>query len=256
MAKQNIINMHRFFSPNLTATTHALEITDSREIHHLKNVLRLKKDNVITIFNGKGAEGQAIIQLVSESCIKLHLDAISVEAPKKFLIILACAIPKKAKFETIIEKCTELGVDEIIPIKTQRTEFALSIERMAKKNARYQTVAINAAKQSKRKTVPVIHPITDFKKALETFSGVETLSFIPCLTGNRVSLPQAFQKLSTPAQKIIIFIGPEGDFTPEEVKTAVQSGCVPVSLGETVLKVDTAAISAISFAKLFYCHEK
>lgn len=244
--------MHRFFSPSLSMETTILEITDTGEIHHLKNVLRLKKDSVITIFNGQGVEGRAIIQSIADSCIKLHVRETRVEAPKKFTVSLACAIPKKAKFKTIIEKCTELGVDEIIPLKTQRTELALSAERLAKKNSRYQAVAINAAKQSKRKTVPTIHPISEFKKALVNFCGPETVSFIPCLLGQRDSIADAFHKYSTPPTKIIFFIGPEGDFTPEEVKAAVQSGCIPVSLGETVLKVDTAAISAVSFAMFFF----
>ncbi len=244
--------MHRSFSPNLSTETTALEITDTGEVHHLKNVLRLKKDSVVTVFNGKGVEGKATIQSISDSCIKLQISETCVEAPKKLVISIACAIPKKAKFETIIEKCTELGVDEIIPLKTERTELALSAVRMAKKNSRYQAVAINAAKQSKRKTVPLIHPVTEFKKALATFCGPETVSFIPCLLGKRDSLADTFQKFSTPPKKIIFFIGPEGDFTPEEVQAAVQSGCIPVSLGETILKVDTAAISAVSFAMFFF----
>ena len=163
-------------------------------------------------------------------------------------VILACAIPKKAKFEFIVEKCTELGVDEIIPMCTKRTEFRGDDERVGKKANRYKTVAVNAAKQSKRSTIPTIHPVTKFDEVLSNFPP-NTVSFIPCLIPDAKNLIETF-KINTETQNVIFFIGPEGDFTPDEIAKAIKAGCVPVSLGATVLKVDTASICVVALTNL------
>jgi len=163
-------------------------------------------------------------------------------------LTLACAIPKKAKFETIIEKCTELGVDRIIPMITERTEFRLDNDRQDKKQKRYTAVAINAAKQCKRSVLPTVDPVTRFKDLLAKLTPGDA-PFIPCLAGERVNLLKAFE-LKKGQQQVIFFIGPEGDFTDQELQSAVKAGCIPVTLGPNTLKVDTAAITAIAAAKL------
>ena len=115
-----------------------------------------------------------------------------------------------------------------------------------KKALRYQTVAINASKQSKRTIIPIIHPITKFSDVLKSIDK-NVAAFIPCLLGKRKKLCDVFKTNST-YKKIVFFIGPEGDFTPQEIESALSAGCITVSLGDTVLKVDTAAISVIAFA--------
>jgi len=225
-------------------------ISDQQEIHHLLDVLRLKEEDLICIFNGRGQEAACRITKLSRKIVETKMISLKKNKPKKKAsIILACAIPKKAKFELVIEKCTELGVDEIIPLKTKRTEVHLNKEKAQKKSLRYQTVAINAVKQSKRVTVPRIHPVTKFEDLINSF-GQEDIVFLPCLTGKRIPLHKAFPSLIADKKRIIFLIGPEGDFTPQEIDLAVQSRCIPVSLGNTVLKVDTAAISVVAMANL------
>jgi 16S rRNA (uracil1498-N3)-methyltransferase len=150
----------------------------------------------------------------------------------------------------IIEKATELGVDEIIPLKTDRTEIKLTDSRQAKKQLRYQTIAINASKQAKRAIVPVIHPIADFTYALDHLTKT-TAAIIPSLMENTENLFSAFKKIQSP-EAISFLIGPEGDFTPQEYAQAQQKGCLPVTLGKTILKVETAALCALSGANLFF----
>ena len=108
--------MNRFYCPNANFSLKKFILNDSDELHHLKNVLKLHKDEKIILFNGKNEEAEGLItEISSQNAVVeiLHVKhATSKTAPK---LILACAIPKKSKFEIIIEKCTELGVDEIIP---------------------------------------------------------------------------------------------------------------------------------------------
>ncbi len=241
--------MHRFYSANTNLQQKTIALTDKQEIHHLKNVLRFKKNNPITIFNGKGQEAAGQIISITAEKVEIKITSTKQAAPEnKISITLACALPKKAKFEYIIEKTTELGVDEIIPLATKRTEVVLKGDRAEKKNARYQTVAINAAKQCKRTTIPTIRAITKLKDIITEIPDYD-LALIPWLEGERASIAETF-KLNKTVKKIIFFIGPEGDFTPEEAKLCIAAGAAPVSLGPTVLKVDTAAISVIAFANL------
>lgn len=240
--------MHRSYCPHADLTQKTITITDGREVHHIKDVLRLKAGDEMRVFNGRGQEAQAVITSVKEGQVRadveLFLSAEAVTGPR---IILACAVPKKAKFEFIIEKCTELGVDEIIPLKTKRTEVIFSKDKLQSKQERFQKVAVNAAKQCGRLDVPKIHPMTALADVLKS-RNPKGMAIIPSLNGK----PKHIREVLTgakPAGEIMVFIGPEGDFTPDEVQAAMDAGCLPVSLGETVLKVDTAAITTVALCK-------
>ena len=241
--------MHRFYSQNANFNERKLIITDSDEIHHIKDVLRLKKGAVIQIFNSQNQEAEVVIEAFTSDGLEVVVQSVRQADLKKIKIILACAPPKKDKFEWIIEKCTELGVDEIIPLKTKRGEVVFSSQKMDSKLSRFAKVALNASKQSKRFNVPNIHPMTDLNQVLKTLDP-QGLHLFPSLNGHSISIKEVLLKNSD-VKKITIFIGPEGDFTPEEVRLAREAGCVGVSLGSTVLKVETAAIAAISFVRLF-----
>lgn len=242
--------MHRFYCPQSDLQDPQVFITDPKELHHLRNVLRLKKGDPLTVFNNAGEEATGRIDNIQPTKVTVAVEAVRREKPELPVIILACAIPKKSKFETIIEKATELGVDVIIPLKTKRTEMELKGERLQRKIARYQDVAINAAKQSRRSRVPVIEPVTDLAAALKSFSK-ETTVFIPSLSGERKNIFEAFQAVPPPA-RVAFLIGPEGDFTPQEYDLARAHGAIGVSLGKTVLKVETAALVAVGCAQLWF----
>jgi 16S rRNA (uracil1498-N3)-methyltransferase len=241
--------MHRFLSKHTDLNTKTLTITDPKEIHHLNTVLRLKKGSEIAVFNGQGDEVLAKVEALTPQSVQLTISsAVKKSTSNIITVTLACAIPKKAKFETIIEKCTELGVDRIIPVITERTEVRLSEERADKKQKRYETVAINAAKQSQRSILPVVEMPTTFNDLLKRLLPTDA-AFIPCLAGERKNILDAFQ-LNEGQTNTIFFIGPEGDFTAKELKDALTAGCIPVTLGSHVLKVDTAAITTVAAAKL------
>lgn len=241
--------MHRFYSNIDLHSQQLIQITDDAEVHHIKNVLRLGPDDIVQIFNGaQQADGQ-IVDL-SASQVAIRLSNLQSMRKDKISTILACAVPKKGKFETIIEKTTELGVDQIYPLQTVRTEVVLKGERKLAKLQRFEKVAINAAKQSRRISVPTIHSEGDFKTTLEQLLKVSTV-IMPSLCGNTKPLHSVLGDLQD-VKAISILIGPEGDFTPEEYDLAHQMGCLPVSLGSTVLKVETAAIATVSVVEMFF----
>lgn len=118
--------MHRFYSQNANFSRKQLTIHDSDEIHHIKDVLRLSKGAIVQIFNGQNQEADVTIDAFTQDGLKVIVQSVRQAEAKKGKIILACAPPKKDKFEWIIEKCTELGVDEIIPLKAKRSEVFYS----------------------------------------------------------------------------------------------------------------------------------
>jgi 16S rRNA (uracil1498-N3)-methyltransferase len=243
-------NMYRFYSPEADFTQGSILISDPHEIHHIKNVLRLKKGTVIQIFNGSSQQADVIIEEAKDEGIRVRVGKVKEDKVQRGKLILACAPPKKGKFEFIIEKCTELGVDEIIPLKTKRTEVVFSKDRIAGKLNRFESVAVNAAKQSKRLQVPKISPMMALPEILRNLDP-QGLHVFPSLHHHPQHMAEVLSKADQ-QQTVTVFIGPEGDFTADEVDVAIKHGCVPVSLGDTVLKVETAAIAAIALVK-FLC---
>ena len=212
--------MHRFLCPPDEIQKSLATIRDKNEVHHLKTVLRLKAGEAVVVFDGNGREAVGKIASIERS-----------------------------SFTVALEKTTELNIDEIIPLQTQRTEIILNHEQALKKVFRYQTIALNAAKQSQRKTVPVIHPIVKFSKFLRD-KNPDDIWFICALEEKQNTLLQKLIDLKKLPPKITLLIGPEGDFTSIEIEEAIKAGCIPVSLGQTVLKVDTAAIVVAALANL------
>lgn len=242
--------MYRFYCQDADFSKSSVVITDTHEIHHIKDVLRLKKGSLIQIFNARSQQADAVIEQLNETAIHVRPQTIKQNEEVQAKIILACAPPKKGKFEFIVEKCTELGVDEIIPLKTKRTEVIFKEDKQKAKQSRFEAVAINAAKQSKRLKVPRICPMTALPQVLKTLdpNGVH---LFPSLHHHPKHIADVLLKTDK-KKNVTIFIGPEGDFTPDEVELAIKHGCVAVSLGDTVLKVETAALAAVALVK-FLC---
>lgn len=242
--------MYRFYCPEADFARTLVTIRDAHEIHHIKDVLRLKKGALIRIFNAISQQADAAIEAVTQDAIQVRVQNIMQAPVQAGGIILACAPPKRGKFELIIEKCTELGADEIIPLRTKRTEVIFKEEKMAGKLGRFEAVAVNASKQSQRLRIPRIHPMTGLPHLLKTLDpkGVHVFA---TLHNSSKHISEALRSVGrmTP---VTVFIGPEGDFTPDEAEAALAAGCVAVSLGDTVLKTETAAIAAVALVK-FLC---
>ncbi len=243
--------MHRFYCPRADLASKAVQITDPDEIHHIKDVLRLNKGSKVRIFNGQGQEAMAVIESVGQNAVRVRVESVRHKGKQgKTRVILACAVPKKAKFEFIIEKAVELGVDAVVPLKTKRTEVVFTADKQRAKQERFEKVILNAAKQCGRADIPCISPMTSMLDAVKGLDP-QGLNLIPSLNGQNPPIQEVLNAHKTPAS-ITFFIGPEGDFTPEEVALAKEHGCIAVSLGPTVLKVDTAAIAVLALANFHY----
>ena len=242
--------MYRFYCPGADFSKPSVVLTDAHEIHHIKDVLRLKAGAALQVFNARSQQADAVIEMVQEAAIRLSITSVKAAAEAGVKVILACVPPKKGKFEWIVEKCTELGVDEIIPLKAKRGEVIFTPERMQGKLKRFEAVAVNASKQSKRLKVTRIHPMSSLADVFH-HGDSQGVRLIASLHKHPTHITQALFNVTSSAS-VTIFIGPEGDFTPDEVKFAVDNGCIPVSLGDTVLKVETAAICCVALVK-FLC---
>ena len=223
-----------------------IEIKDKEELHHLKDVMRLKEGSSVAIFDGTGKEYSGVIKSVDKALAVIGIDSVLdvKKRDKQFNITLYQAIPKNTKIDFIIEKATELGVDRVVPMITERTEAFLKSYNTSKKAERWNKIAMVASKQCGRVTLPVISGITDFKDALKDSSNNADLIIFAALDKDSLALKTVLRNRMQ--KNISIFIGPEGDFSPDEVSIARKNRCNIVSLGELVLRAETAGIFVLS----------
>lgn len=242
--------MHRFFVPSQNISENKIIISDREQAHYIKDVLRLKVNDAIIVFNEKADEYACSIEKLKPA-LTLNIKKIfpKVTNPKKVHLSLACAIPKKSSMDDIIDKLTQLGVDRVIPLKTERTIIKFDEKKKELRFNHWQRVAQSASQQSQRSSLPVIEPIQSVREVLSASKEYD-LKLIPTLEGERQSLKDILRDAK--AANILVLIGPEGDFSPEEVDLAKKSGCIPVSLGKQVLRVETAAVAVASYIKFLY----
>ncbi|MFC1804240.1 RsmE family RNA methyltransferase [Candidatus Omnitrophota bacterium] len=242
--------MHRLFTVTENISKEKVVVTDKNQIHHFRDVLRVKQGQELVVFDDRGNEYKAKVQSISLKSLVLKINKMDrfVREDKQNLTI-ACAIPKKSKMDDIIDKLTQLGVDRVIPLLTRRVIVKLDARGKKTKLERWRKVALSASQQSQRKLLPVIEPIKSLQEVLSQSSGFG-LKLIPALLGERKAIKDIIK--NSQAKNILVLIGPEGDFTPEEVQAAVTAGCVPVTLGETVLRVETAALAVASYIRLHH----
>jgi len=168
------------------------------------------------------------------------------ERPQALAVTLGQSLIQPERFEWVIQKSTELGVDRIIPLLTQRTTVRrLSQEQASKKLARWQRIATEAAKQCGRSRLARIDAPQELAAALNASSGAEIRVLIATLVGATRPLRSELASLQGCA-RVLVLIGPEGDFTAEEVALARRAGAHPVSLGRLTLRSETAAIAILA----------
>jgi len=218
-------------------------IISGKEARHIRDVIRLKHGDRFIGFDGTG---KSYTLRIAETGVEIiaEIEKVSSQQINMPKILLACALPKKSKIDYIIEKATELGVADIIPMITEHTIIKIDKASYANKQKRWERIALEASKQCGRDTLPKIYGITNFKGAVKL---VEKLNYseriMPYVSEGAIYIKDI---LPQPVNSIAIFIGPEGDFSKEEVVIAKRYNFKTASLGELVLKVDTAALFAIS----------
>lgn len=215
------------------------------EGHHLVNVLRAAKGDRVLLFDGEGRQATAEIVQIDPLVLSV-VDRQDDVIGKRQEIVLIQAIPKGKRMDLIVEKATELGVCRIIPVMTERVVARLDQEKSEGRVERWQRVALSAAKQCGTSIVPKVDNIRSFREIIQICPSFDLLlvgsldSDAPLL---RVILRERL--LSKPGT-VAVIIGPEGDLTRAEHISAVEAGAIPVSFGDLVLRVETAALFAMS----------
>ncbi len=215
---------------------------------HLLKALRLKPGASVVLFNGRGGEFQAVLRSIDDGQACIDVGDHQVVAVESFLNIhLVYGLARFEKTDWVIQKATELGVKKITPIMTHHGEIHLNAKAADARLERWRAIAIAACEQSGRCCLPEIEKPLSFKAWIkDVYSGTK-LIFHP---ERKLSLSAI-----TPSEKIqdiILLVGPEGGFSEEEVKQAIQHGYQAVSLGPRILRTETAAISAMTTVQLLW----
>jgi 16S rRNA (uracil1498-N3)-methyltransferase len=249
--------MHRFYIAPETWNASA-PILRGSEAHHARDVLRLKRGDKAVLFNGRGRELTAEVTHASRDEVQWKPLHETETPPLRCRITLGQAIPKGKNMDLIVQKAVELGAAEIAPVISERTIVDLDPDEAAQKQAKWQQVAIEAAKQCGQNWLPQVRVP---RKLKDFFSDTSApTSDRPSLTsdlrliGSLQTDARHLKDLLTSYVKdhgdrptsVLMLIGPEGDFTPAELSLAKSHGCQPITLGPIILRVETAAIYSLS----------
>ncbi len=252
--------LRRFFSLEPIQGVGALHYLSSEETWHLKKILRLKPGDLCLITDSGGSEAEALIESFEGERTRVSIQKVTQsnmdlgernDGPKIYLYI---AMPQRAKMNDLVEKAQELGVDRLIPLETDHSAFKIPSVRQEAVLERWKKISQEAAKQSGASRLLEISSIQKWSEAWSLISPGEPA--LLCHPESVLSLAQwSTDQLRTKdallsALKIHLWIGPEGGFSPREVKEASARGIVQVHLGTKILKVDTAMIVAVGFLKL------
>ncbi|TRX00833.1 16S rRNA (uracil(1498)-N(3))-methyltransferase [Flavobacterium gawalongense] len=225
--------MQLFYNPNINETTENFSF-DKEESKHIIKVLRKKDSDILYVTNGLGYLFKTEITLASDNKCTVKIISFEKSAPSKFHLHLAVAPTKmNDRFEWFLEKATEIGIHEITPIICDRSE------RKVINNERFDKIILAAMKQSNELFLPKLNEAISFKEFVKQKQ--EGLNFIAhCEETNKKTLKSVLK----PSKNITLLIGPEGDFTEKEIELALDTNYIPVSLGNTRLRTETAAIVA------------
>lgn len=275
--------MRRFFVPPELSRGGAFELPE-REARHATQVLRLTIGDELTVLDGAGGVLNCVVESAGKRAVRVTVRERQHRAPLPCPITLIQAVPKGPAFEIIVQKATELGAARIIPLLSERTVVQITGKDSASKVEKWKQIAIESIKQCGSPWLPVIESPVRFEKLVQLLSNAAPTTFgVPASagsdssreTGNRLkpelqtgsspdgglslvcslekhshSLREALSNFSAAKnhrpQTAVVWIGPEGDFTPAEYEAIAKLGPIPITLGPLILRADTAAIAILS----------
>jgi len=216
------------------------------QARYLIAVLRMREGDPLLVFNGSGREYEAAIRQATDEETTLVITGAR-NAPAGLIEITLCqAIPKADKMESIVRQATELGADRIVPFFAKRSVPRWPAEKSPRKRARWQKIASEAARQCGRTDIPEIGEIATFEQMLLS-ARPEGLNLIFWEEESAAGVREVLRDPQQAARgAFVLIIGPEGGFDKSEIDLARQAGFISVSLGERVLRVDTAAAAVLA----------
>lgn len=228
-------------------------VLDADQAHHCLDVLRMKAGERATVFDGRGHEATVEIATTSKGRVDFKTLQQAKTAPIGAQVVLGQAVPKGKNMDLIIEKATELGVAEVVPLLSDRTVVRLDASDAKDKREKWQRVAVEACKQCGQNWLPdVATPIA--MKAFFDARPKFDLMLIASLQPGAKHLKEVLREVTGDGplartkrpRRVLVLVGPEGDFTPAEISLALSSGCRPITLGPIILRTETAAIYCMS----------
>lgn len=229
--------MHRFYAPDIAETS----VLPEAESAHAVRVLRLVEGDMVEVVDGKGNMYECRISLAhSKKCEVEIVGQAAVPNHWGGAITVAVAPTKNLdRMEWMAEKATEMGIDRIIPLLCRHSE------RKELKTERLRKILVSAMKQSLKAVMPQLDEMTPIARMLadEALPQQRYIAYCDENTERR-----QFEACYRPLEDVVVLIGPEGDFSPEEVKMAIENGFVPVTFGNSRLRTETAALYAVAAA--------
>ena len=233
----------RIFTDKALAESATVEL-DARNNHYLMHVLRVKQGQALQLFNGSGREFNAHVDALTRKSVRVliteEVNSTVVESPLH--TTLGIAISKGDRMDWVIQKATELGVNVIQPLVTERVDVKLNAERREKKFVHWQATLTSACEQSGRCVLPSLQPL----KSIDEWLPNDNSDCKLILRAKADSFEQVKSDFTSTPQSASVIIGPEGGLSPEEITAAVAQGYHPVGFGSRVLRTETAPIVALS----------
>jgi 16S rRNA (uracil1498-N3)-methyltransferase len=211
------------------------------QAHHLRDVLRLRAGEEVELFDGEGAGFLGKIEFLGPEIRIGSLKKIEPREERGGSFVLAAALIKADRFEWMLQKATELGVDEVVPLETKFSVVRIPRERIPSRLERWQRIVTEASKQCRRRTVPVIHPPTPWNAFLASREYADSTRFM--------LYEQATERIPTvpsPASRVLLSVGPEGGWEASEASAAELAGFQLVYMGSRILRAETAALAAVA----------
>ncbi len=228
--------MHLFYTPDINSEIYTLSEEESK---HAVRVLRLQIGDVIQLIDGKGTLFQATVAENHPKRCTVHITDVQKEYEKRgFHLHIAMAPTKNMeRTEWFLEKAVEIGLDEFTPLQCEHSE------RVIVKTERLHKIAVSAMKQSLKAYEPKLNELCSFSKFVKAMHGFGGLKFIAhCERAG--FMPDLLKNKTVHGQDTLVLIGPEGDFSADEIKLASENGFMEISLGKSRLRTETAALAA------------
>jgi 16S rRNA (uracil1498-N3)-methyltransferase len=236
--------MRRFYLPSPECRTDRPILTGG-EAHHAADVLRVKTGDLVSVLDGAGSELICRVETVSRKNVQLEVQRRSARPPPPCQITLVQAIPKGKLLEAIVQKATELGVARIVPLLSERVVTHLEGGSIEHKAEKWRQTAVEAIKQCGQRWLPQVDaPVT--LPALLAAGEKHGLALVASLQEDSRHLRAFFPAEARRPETLRVWIGPEGDFAPEEMEAIKATGACPITLGPLVLRSETAALCALS----------
>lgn len=238
--------MHKFFV-NIDKIYDNKAIIEGDDVKHIYKVLRLKEGETVNINNCNGEEFLGTIESISKTKVEVKLsNKLEINNESPIDIYLYQGFPKSTKMDLIVQKCTELGVKEITPVITERVISALGdIKKDNKKVERWNRIAFEACKQSKRTLIPIINDSIEFVELLDNLEEMD-LIVVAYENAENYGIKQMIRDIDKQVKKIAVIIGPEGGFEEEEISKLKNLGAYIVTLGPRILRTETAGFTCVS----------